>query len=60
MSTIKRSRHQTNGKKTVQGARTLNHTQTVNILHSFAAVLVHGLKPELVAAAEIATFFVPP
>lgn len=60
MGTRKYSRHQANGKKTVQGARTLNHTQHINILHSFAAVLVHGLRPEYIAAAEMTTFFVPP
>lgn len=67
MGVIKHSRHQTNGKKTVHSVGTLNHTQHINILHSFATVLAHGLRPQLVGelilvaeVAEIATYFVPP
>lgn len=60
MGILRHSRHQTNGKKTVHDVRTLNHTSDVSIFQSIATILVHGLKPEVVALTELAILFVPP
>lgn len=46
MRGIKRSRHQTNGKKTVHGTGTLNHVPGNNIISSFLEVLTDGLEPK--------------
>ncbi|MBI1863288.1 hypothetical protein HYS00_04190 [Candidatus Microgenomates bacterium] len=60
MGTQRHSRHQTNGKKTAHSTGALKTVLEFDIINSFMLVLMTGLRPEVVAAAEMVTHFVPP